>query len=306
MKDHPIFHEGELDAQRRAHEEEIASRVGRVIRPSIVPGAIPFIRQQPMVVAGSEDSRNRVWASVLYGRPGFLDPSVDAKRLRVHLDQIFPQPDDPLLGNLEFRPEVGLLVIELSTRRRLRINGPATISETKLVVEVGESYPVCPKYIQKRDVQIAENTVQRECSLRSGTALEAQHIAAIERADTFFVASSHAVHGPDVSHRGGNPGFVKVSEDGTFRIPDYQGNSMFSSLGNFLSNPRAGLIFTDYESRKVLQLTGEASVFWDQPDPENATGGTNRFWEFSPESWLETRLSDAIHERFYEYSPFNP
>jgi predicted pyridoxine 5'-phosphate oxidase superfamily flavin-nucleotide-binding protein len=307
VNDRPIFHEGELDAQRRAHEDEIAARVSKVIKPIIVVGAVPFIREQPMVIAGSEDAVGNVWASILYGKPGFLDPSQDAKKLMIHLDLALPQPNDPLLDNLEQRREVGLLAIELSTRRRLKINGPARRLGDTLTVEVAESYAICPKYIQKRDIRMLKETDGDSGSVtRSGVVLEAHHVEQIRRADTFFVASTHGTYGPDVSHRGGKPGFVKILKDGAFRIPDFRGNSMLSSFGNFTINPNAGLVFSDYETRRLLQLTGKTSLYWDQTDLEGETGGTNRFWEFRTESWRESEIPTSIHERFFEYSPFNP
>jgi predicted pyridoxine 5'-phosphate oxidase superfamily flavin-nucleotide-binding protein len=307
LNDRPIFHEGELDAQRRAHENGIAARVSKVIKPIIVAGAVPFIREQSMVLAGSVDSVGQVWASILYGHPGFLDPAPDAKKLLIHLDQALPQPNDPLLVNVAERREVGLLLIEFSTRRRLRVNGPVERVGDTLIVEVAESYAICPKYIQKRDIQILKQTDEdQESAARSGVGLETRHVELIKRADTFFVASSHATYGPDVSHRGGKQGFVKILEDGAFRIPDFRGNSMLSSFGNFTLNPNAGVAFADYQSRSILQLTGQASLFWDQLDPEGETGGTNRFWEFRAESWRESEMPVSIHERFLEYSPFNP
>jgi predicted pyridoxine 5'-phosphate oxidase superfamily flavin-nucleotide-binding protein len=307
MNDRPIFHAGELDAQRRAHEDDIAARVSKVIKPIIVAGAVPFIRQQPMVFAGSRDAAGNVWASILYGKPGFLDPSADAKKLLIHLDQAFPQPNDPLLANIADSLEVGLLLIEFSTRRRLRVNGPVQRVGNTLIVEVAESYAICPKYIQKRDIQmLTEPSADPRSETHSGFTLELHHVEQIKRADTFFVASSHATYGPDVSHRGGRQGFVKVLEDNVLRIPDFRGNSMLSSFGNFTLNPNAGLVFADYEKRSILQLTGRASLFWDQPDPDGQTGGTNRFWQFRTDAWRESEIRDSIHERFLEYSPFNP
>jgi hypothetical protein len=95
-------------------------------------------------------------------------------------------------------------------------------------------------------------------------------------------------------------------EDGTFRIPDFRGNSLLCTFGNFTINPKAGLVFVDYQNRKILQLTGKASLCWDQLDPDGETGGTNRFWEFQTESWRDSEIPASIRERFLEYSPFNP
>jgi hypothetical protein len=106
----------------------------------------------------------------------------------------------------------------------------------------------------------------------------------IEAADTFFVASY--VDGEDgrqvdVSHRGGKAGFVRIGDDGRLSIPDFAGNLFFATLGNFLVNPRAGLVFADFETGDVLQLTGEASVDLDSPEIA-AFQGAERLWHFTP------------------------
>ena len=84
-----------------------------------------------------------------------------------------------------------------------------------------------------------------------------------EAADTFFVASAHPRRGTDVSHRGGDPGFVRMLDDHTLRVPDYAGNSMFNTLGNLHVNPRAGLLFVDFDRWRTLQLTGTATIRFD-------------------------------------------
>lgn len=38
---------------------------------------------------------------------------------------------------------------------------------------------------------------------------------------------------------------------------------MFQTLGNLAVNPRAGLLFVDWETGSTLQLTGRAQIIWD-------------------------------------------
>ena len=63
----------------------------------------------------------------------------------------------------------------------------------------------------------------------------------------------------DVSHRGGNPGFVRI-EGNVLTIPDFAGNLHFNTLGNFLLHPRAGLVFIDFETGDMLQVSGRTAV----------------------------------------------
>ncbi len=39
---------------------------------------------------------------------------------------------------------------------------------------------------------------------------------------------------------------------------------MFQTLGNLVVDPRAGLLFIDFEQGWTLQLTGKASIIWDE------------------------------------------
>ena len=81
------FHEGEIAVQRRAGESPMAERNGAVIGNKIPRGALAFVRQQPLAVAGTRDINGRLWASLLLGKPGFLDPDDDRRSLRIHFDE---------------------------------------------------------------------------------------------------------------------------------------------------------------------------------------------------------------------------
>jgi hypothetical protein len=95
----------------------------------------------------------------------------------------------------------------------------------------------------------------------------------VASSDTFFIATAHPEAGADASHRGGNPGFVEVSGDGTTLLwPDYSGNAMFNTLGNLVADPSAGLLFLDGKRGGALQITGAAEILWDGPDVRRLPG----------------------------------
>lgn len=301
------FHEGELIAQRNANESDMAARNGANVSTHIVRGALPFVRQQKTVYIGSVDIDGRVWASLLIGEPGFLNPSDDATTLTIDLSKVARQPHDPLWENLRLGTRMGFLLLDLQTRKRLKVNGDAHLDGDRLVVDVTESVPICPRYIQRRTIALSDPGSQPvPTGLQQGSGIGDAQRELIARADTFFLASVHETHGADASHRGGPPGFVQILPGDVLRIPDYNGNSMFNSFGNFLLNPQAGLVFPDYEHRRLLQLNGTVAMFWDQPDPAGVTGGTGRFWEFTIERWIETELPATLDVRFVDASPFLP
>ncbi len=301
------FHEGELAVQERAGELEEGRRNGRVLADSIMMGAQKFVAQQPMVVLGSVDNQQDVWASVLFGQTGFVIAR-DERSLEFDLSRAGINKHDPLWQNIQGNPRLGALFLELATRRRLRINGTVSRpSADQLSLAVMECYPNCPKYIQRRLVRFEQAGQASDLSSAiDGQSLNGERAAMIEESDTFFVASAHAERGVDASHRGGQPGFVEVVDGRTLRIPDYSGNSMFNTLGNFAVNPRAGLVFLDFGRNRMLQLTGRAEISWDREDAAGRSGGTQRFWDFRVERWCESATHAGLRWEFLDYSPHNP
>jgi predicted pyridoxine 5'-phosphate oxidase superfamily flavin-nucleotide-binding protein len=89
--------------------------------------------------------------------------------------------------------------------------------------------------------------------------------AFVERSAMFFLATADAQGQPDVSYKGGLPGFVRVVDESTLAFPDYDGNGMFKSLGNILVNPRVGLLFIDFEHPGRMRVNGRASLAPDDP-----------------------------------------
>ncbi|MCH8978716.1 MAG: pyridoxamine 5'-phosphate oxidase family protein, partial [Armatimonadetes bacterium] len=72
-----------------------------------------------------------------------------------------------------------------------------------------------------------------------------------------------ATFGMDASHRGGDRGFVRVDSETRLMFPDYAGNNHFNTIGNLILDPRAGLLFMDFATGSLLQLTGRATIDWD-------------------------------------------
>lgn len=87
----------------------------------------------------------------------------------------------------------------------------------------------------------------------------------IGRMDMFFLASVSAEGNVDCSYKGGEPGFVKVVDDRTVAFPNYDGNGMFMSAGNILTNPKVGMLFIDWENQWRMRLNGTASIDFADP-----------------------------------------
>ena len=89
--------------------------------------------------------------------------------------------------------------------------------------------------------------------------------AFIARCRMFFIATADAAGQPDCSYKGGAAGFVRVVDEHTLAIPDFDGNGQYRSWGNVVVNPRVGLLFVDFETPKRLRVNGLATVSMDDP-----------------------------------------
>ncbi|MFC5747473.1 pyridoxamine 5'-phosphate oxidase family protein [Actinomadura rugatobispora] len=288
-----IYHEGERAARRRAG---LLDQGGFSVRAEIPEVARRFLVQQPMVVLGAADADGRMWATLLTGRPGFLRAE-DARTVAVDAR---PVPGDPLRGPLTAPVPVGMLAIEPARHRRMRMNGRAVPTADGLRVTLDQVYSNCPKYIQKREPHRAPGTPGEA---RHSTALTTGQQRLVAGADTFFIATADRDGNADASHRGGAPGFVQVLSPTVLRWPDYTGNAMFNTLGNLEVEPRAGLLFPDWRTGAVLQLTGTARTDWD-PGHAAAVPGAERLVEFTVTAAVEIpgasplRWSDPVPSRF--------
>jgi len=243
------------------------------------------------IVLGSADASGALWASLLAGPAGFVR-SPSPVRLRVGAS---PLTGDPLGENLRPGAPLGVLGIELATRRRNRANGrvlEATDGAFELAVD--QSFGNCKKYIQARSGAFAEFAAIR-APARESAQLSERALALLANADTAFIATSSrtprsgGAEGLDVSHRGGMPGFLQATREGDHTLvtmPDLLGNFMFNTLGNLEVDPRAGLLVVDFDGGDLLSLSGQARVVWDGPAVD-ARPGAERLVEFRPAAgWL--------------------
>jgi len=285
------FHVGERALQLKAGVRDRLEQIGQLaLRDHMPDQHRELFGKLPFLILGALDDEDRPWASMLVGEPGFVS-TPDAWTMRI---DALPGQGDPLAARLKVGSPVGLLGIQLETRRRNRMNGLVeAVDAAGFTVHVGQSFGNCPQYIQAREprrVAGGEPVARRETALLSPAAT-----AMIGAADTFFIASAapaarlgRPAEGVDVSHRGGKPGFVRVTVEAgrtVLTAPDFNGNSFFNTFGNLVLNPKAGLLFVDFSTGDTLALTGEAEVIWDGPKLAAFTGA---------ERLLRLRVTEGI------------
>jgi len=306
MPENDIFHPGEIAVQLRAGERALAQRRGAMIGDRLVEAARGFLAHQGVAAVAAAGPDGALWASMWCGEPGFLGGDEQGERVDVVSALDHTLHVDPVRSLIRAGAPLGMLVIDFVSRRRLRVNGVVErMDATGLGIRVRETFGNCIKYIQRR--HRSDHLPDGPATpVEYGGALDRTRLHFIARTDTLFVASMHAERGLDASHRGGEPGFLHVEDERTFRIPDYPGNAMYQTLGNFAVDPRAGLALIDFERRRVLSLTGKVTVEFDAENLDQPTGGTGRYWSFTTERWMEFPLPSTMTWTLIERSPFNP
>jgi uncharacterized protein len=133
--------------------------------------------------------------------------------------------------------------------------------------------------------------------------LNEEQAAFVATARMVFIATKNAAGQPECSYKGGRAGFVEVVDEGTLRIPFYNGNGLFSTLGNIEATGRVGLLFIDFEESYRLRVNGPATVS-DPPD-QGAPGALK----------IVTVTSEVVYDmceryvhrmKFVEESPYSP
>ena len=288
------FNEDELRAQTLAGQRAMRSAI-RSFMPEQHRAFFPVL---PYVFTATLDASGAPIASMLWGPPGFTH-SPDPQTLRI---DTLPAADDPAAIGFAAGQPIGLLGLDLSTRRRNRANGHVVAVDDGITVAIEQSFGNCAKYIQTR------RAAPQARPLLAAEALSRLDDAArrvIETADTLFVASRSRAGidsdgGLDVSHRGGRPGFVAVRGD-TLIVPDFQGNRFFNTLGNLLGDRRAGLLFIDFATGDLLQLQGAVMIDWHASD--TTVAGAERSWRIAIERGWRQPGALPFDWTFSDYAP---
>ncbi len=287
-----VYHGGEIAVQERAGVRKIADRLSQMIRPFMPDQHREFFEMLPFVVVGLTDERGRPWSTMCVGDPGFIT-SPDEATLQV--------ASAPLLARelglqVNMGDKIGLLGIELQTRRRNRMNGAISDAGADgFAVHVDQSFGNCPQYIQTRSVEPRETgAAQTVGPVERNDALTDEIAELIKQTDTFYISSRTSElsggsdSGVDVSHRGGRPGFVSVGADGILSFPDFSGNRIFNTLGNIADDGRVGMVFPDFATGDLLLLTGRASIVWDGARLEGFEGA---------QRLVDVKVDEVVHAR---------
>ncbi len=294
------FHMGEQLVQENLGVRDIENWARKVVRDYLPEQHRDFYASLPFLLVAARDEQGRPWATLLAGPDGFAT-SPDVRHLKIEAN---PVPGDALEKALFKGADMGILGIELATRRRNRVNGRVSVLEREgITFRVDQSFGNCPQYIREREWRRVEHNLPGR-PIRSPQ-LSSKQREWIAGADTFFIATGYRgdgespTFGMDASHRGGERGFVEVVNDRQIRFPDYAGNNHFNTVGNLLLDPRAGFLFIDFSTGTLLQLTGQASIHWNSQEVTRFPGA-RRLITFDIEEAIE--IPNAVALRWDEHA----
>ncbi len=272
MTEYRNFHIGEaqIQAESGVDTKGYDDGVDQMFLPEMNPTEEAFIAERTFSVAASLDVDGRPWASPLIGKTGELFTVENLTTVRVRPRSF---EGDPLFENVAAVPSMGILYFNPSTRRRAKSLGHGIVGyDGSITYTMTRLFGICPKYIFKRDhapdADAAPIPEGRGLTAEISKTLSDQDREQLVSADTIFFASNSEAHGADPTHRGGKPGFVTVLDEATLTIPDYEGNGMFQTLGNLVLDDRIGLLSIDFQTGRILQLTGSGSISAEDDDPK--------------------------------------
>ncbi|MDX2369152.1 MAG: pyridoxamine 5'-phosphate oxidase family protein [Colwellia sp.] len=301
------FHSAEVAIQERLGIAELVAKYSEgFIRSAMPEQHRKFYSELPFVVLGVTDHKGYPWPIPLFGQAGFIQSPNEITLHFTGLPSLIKTLDIEFITG----QKIGILGIQLSTRRRNRVNGVIqTINDGDFSIQVEQSFGNCPKYIQKRELTWASHSqsLPQFSDEKLTTAIDVNAIALIEDADTFFIASRTKYFdkdkrsGIDASHRGGKSGFVKV-ENNRLKFPDFKGNGFFNTLGNIESDSRVGLFFPDFSTGNAVFVAGQASILWDK-EAREGFNGAERIVEIKIEESVFLPAFMAMTAELEEFSP---
>jgi predicted pyridoxine 5'-phosphate oxidase superfamily flavin-nucleotide-binding protein len=288
------YHRGSVSVQQRAGVSHIAERNGRGITDHLPEVAREFLASARLLVVGHDDDGG-MWCSAVTGAPGFVANPDD------HTVAIDFTRSNGLNAAVAVGRRVGLLALEPSTRRRMRVNGTTAAAPAgQMWIAVEQVFSNCPKYITSREIAPVVAARAASAHVTTGSTLTASQRRTIALADTAFVsttAPASAGGSVDASHRGGEPGFLRIHDERHLSWDDLPGNAMFLTLGNLALDPRAGLLVIDWSTGASIELSGHAHTEWHGPGDREVHFEIDRVRETTFAERPQPNDADALRDR---------
>ncbi|KAF4977502.1 hypothetical protein FZEAL_5980 [Fusarium zealandicum] len=318
------FHQGE----RAMHQLLKVPRQENPTSPGLPNRYGMRVVQSSLVALGTLDDNGQPWTTIWGGERGFARPvaenvlafnsAVDTQHDPVFTALWNSVSDEEVRQGAIVRPNgdqgkpMAGLSIDLETRDRVKLAGKmiagATVDEGKAVqmaMAVTESLGNCPKYLNKKHIILNE---MRPVLVSEGLPLPEEAVDLIAAGDMFFMSSTNG-ETMDTNHRGGSPGFLRVITNQENRLelvyPEFSGNRLYQTLGNFKVNPLVGITIPDFNTGDVLYLSGTASVLVGK-EASSVMARSHLAVKLTLTSARFVKSGLPFRGSLDEYSPYNP
>lgn len=253
-----VYHDGEKYIQEQMGVTAKANSLSSMIHNDIPIAAAQFLATLDFCVITFSINNKELHNSIVFGFESFIK-ILNTKEMLIDLENKSFIPKD-IYENEKI--SIGFIGLDFENRMRIRINGTGKIEDNKLHLYINEVYSNCPKYINDRET-IGKLDFLNDSNLTKYTTLENDCKKILSHADTFFLSSIHENNGADISHKGGEKGFLRVISPKILEFEDFQGNNMYNTLGNIHINPNVSIILIDFTSNDILHITGIATIKQD-------------------------------------------
>jgi uncharacterized protein len=238
------YHSGQIQIQTEANTTEVARKLAFWVGP-----IIEFVAGADLILLAVLDRDGMLRYTVVSGKPPLVT-SIDAKdgiHFRFLINPINVETNSGFYGGL---------AISMANARRVRINGELTQKNTGIELETKETFTLCKKYIAPTIVPVAQQFVGPV--FRDQISIHDPWLKnVVTKSETAFLASISPDEKPDVAHRGGPPGFLKL-DPSTEKLSweEFVGDGVFKSAGNIRATRKMTLLVPDFESGNGIEITG--------------------------------------------------
>jgi len=275
------YHAGQISVQEEANTRPVADRLASWVGP-----VGEFTRGADMVLLATCPAG---------GDLNFVCVSGRAPLVNVLDEHSILLPELPLsLG--ETGVLAGGLAITMAQRRRARLNGRLLpTDEEGCLLRAAEAFSNCRKYIAPSlalDERLHVGPMGGEPVAYDDAWLR----DLLSSSETAFLASISPEGQPDVSHRGGPPGFIQLdAAAGVLSWHEFVGDGMFKSAGNVRATSRLTLLVLDIQTGDAAELSGRGSYRTLRTYKEARSGGLERHDEdFPVQGEIVVELTRAV------------
>lgn len=264
------YHEGQIQVQTEANTRPVAEALSDWVGP-----VVEFCETADMILLSTPAEEP---GDVRFLAVSGVPPLVEI----VGPGQALVRTDDEASLYFDGETPCGGLAISLATARRARLNGYVVPADEGFLLEPEEAFTNCRKYIIPSEPLVFE----RQVGPLQRTEVDAADpwlASVIAAAETSFLGTVSPAGVLDVSHRGGEPGFLRWEVSSrALSWDEYVGDGMFKSAGNVRAGGRFTLLVLDLESGSAAELHGTAEYHTLRTAREARTFGLERHRDAFP------------------------